>query len=267
MTAKPRYFEHVAPSGVLKEGTDPVEGIFCGHDVNRYVWPRVAPKNQKPPDPSEMGDYGSLAAEIHFQSWTEEFCRNEHLMKMVRRLRPEWTSPSVLRRQIFRTNMPHAESTTGVHYDQIFLRHGPPTALTAWIPIGDCSPLTGGLIYLENSAELGKEFEDGFGRMCDDKGMPEEDRRSAHNSNMTQKGGLAWDAGEFARSQGRGRRWLIGDYEAGDVVFHLMHTIHASGANRDPEGRIRFSVDLRFIDRDQEYDTRWNEPFFPGDGL
>jgi hypothetical protein len=34
---------------------------------------------------------------------------------------------------------------------------------------------------------------------------------------MTAKGGLGNDAGDFARSQGNGRKWLIGDYQAGDV--------------------------------------------------
>ena len=39
---------------------------------------------------------------------------------------------------------------------------------------------------------------------------------------MTSPGGVAWDAYEFAKSKGGGRKWLVGDYEAGDAVFHLM---------------------------------------------
>ena len=31
---------------------------------------------------------------------------------------------------------------------------------------------------------------------------------------------LSHDAGAFAREKGNGRKWLIGDYEAGDAVFH-----------------------------------------------
>ena len=64
--------------------------------------------------------------------------------------------------------------------------------------------------------------------------------------------------------------------------------IHASGANRDTSGRIRFSADLRFADRQQDHDSRWNQsvkthtltlfapnleltssrgPYYVGDGL
>ena len=95
---------------------------------------------------------------------------------------------------------------------------------------------------------------------------------------MTSPGGVAWDAAEFARSSGKGRRWLVGDYEAGDAVFHLMResislllcwpfvsveavvdTIHASSANLDPKGVIRLSTDLRFVDRSQPFDVRWQK--------
>ena len=37
---------------------------------------------------------------------------------------------------------------------------------------------------------------------------------------MTKTAMLSHDAGAFARERGEGRKWLIGDYEAGDAVFH-----------------------------------------------
>lgn len=40
---------------------------------------------------------------------------------------------------------------TGVHYDQIFLRYGEVSNLTAWCPMGDIKINGGGLMYLENS--------------------------------------------------------------------------------------------------------------------
>ena len=91
---------------------------------------------------------------------------------------------------------------------------------------------------------------------------------------MTEKGGLGWDAGKWSKEHGGGRKWLLGDYEAGDAVFHHMcefdcasmpvveapaDAIHASGLNHDPTGRIRFSADLRYVDLDQPYDRRWCE--------
>ncbi|GFZ44386.1 hypothetical protein JCM24511_02108 [Saitozyma sp. JCM 24511] len=268
LSIRKRWFERVKPTGVLEPGTEPVEGIFCGKDPKHYVWPKVVENNTKTvEDFAKKDDYTYLAAKMHYEEWTNEFSGNEYLMGMVKRLKPDWNRPSVLRRQIFRTNMPYAESATAVHYDQLFFRYAPPTALTCWVPIGDCPPSSGGLMYLENSLSLGKEYEDGFSRMSDEKNLTDEERRYAYNVNMTAKGGLGWDAGKFAVEEGRGRKWLLGDYEAGDAVFHHMYTIHASGGNHDAAGRIRFSADLRFADLDQEFDHRWTNVFHPGDGL
>lgn len=153
-----------------------------------------------------------------------------------------------------------------MHYDQIFLRAAPPTSLTAWVPIGDIPPESGGLIYLENSVPIGLEIEDEFTKL--NANLSDEDRLSAFNVNMTDRGNLSRDAGKFARERGEGRRWLIADYEAGDVAFHHPCMIHASGVNRDPMGRIRLATDLRFADGAAPYDHRWaNKYFVPGDGL
>ncbi|GFZ51558.1 hypothetical protein JCM24511_09325 [Saitozyma sp. JCM 24511] len=260
-----RFFERVAPSGVLKSGTDPVDGIFCGGDPENFVWPKVLPgdngqvNSMTLDDMAKQGDYTYLAAQVHFEDWTNAFAGNEHLIGLVSRFEPSWTRPICLRRQIFRTNMPNAKSATGVHYDQLFLRHGPPTAITAWIPIGDCPPQGGGLMYLDDSLVLGRELEEGFTRLSEERNFTDDERKSAYNSNMTAKGGLGNDAGVFARSRANGRKWLIGDYEAGDAVFHHMYAIHASGLNHDPHGRIRFSADVRYVDGDQAYDRRWTK--------
>ena len=104
---------------------------------------------------------------------------------MINRLEPDWKDPMCLRRQFFRTNVPNAGEQAGVHYDQIFLRHGPPTAITGWIPIGDCSPMTGGLIYLEDSVNMGESFERNFTSMSESKGLSEEQRKSAWNENVS----------------------------------------------------------------------------------
>lgn len=37
---------------------------------------------------------------------------------------------------------------------------------------------------------------------------------------MTSTGMLDADAHGFAEREARGQKWLIGDYEAGDAVFH-----------------------------------------------
>ena len=108
------------------------------------------------------------------------------LLDMVKRLEPGWVDPSVLRRQIFRTNMPNAGIQAGVHYDQIYLRYGPPTAITAWLPLGNCSPVSGGIIYLEDSVEMGKTLENDFTAMSRSKGFTEKEERVGYNANVSQ---------------------------------------------------------------------------------
>lgn len=109
------------------------------------------------------------------------------LFSMIKRLNPNWTEPHIFRRQLYRSNVPNAKGTsTGVHYDQIFLRAGPPNALTAWVPIGDCPPQSGGLIYLENSKPLGEDMEREFDEKSRTKQLTDEERLSAFNVNVSE---------------------------------------------------------------------------------
>lgn len=188
---------------------------------------------------------------------------------MVTRIHHDWHEPFCFKRQIWRTNVPHAKGTsTGVHYDHIFLRGGPPTAITAWVPVGDCTPEMGGLMYLENSIPIAQKIEDDFTELGKAKGFTEDDLVYAFNSNMDATGMLSMDPGTFGRQFGENRKWLIGDYEAGDIVFHHSMMIHASGSNLDPQGRIRLSTDLRYGDRNHPYDARWDQDRMrPGDRL
>ncbi|KAL4774915.1 hypothetical protein BDW60DRAFT_180723 [Aspergillus nidulans var. acristatus] len=88
---------------------------------------------------------------------------------------------------------------------------------------------------------------------------------------------------EFAKQHNR--RWLVSAYEAGDVVLHKPHAIHASTINKDSEGVIRLATDLRFCDSSKPYDKvcrmdfsgnvlvlakllqRWMNPYRFGDGV
>ncbi|KAL8698913.1 MAG: hypothetical protein Q9201_006313 [Fulgogasparrea decipioides] len=51
-----------------------------------------------------------------------------------------WPQERILDRAMLRHNCPVSQST-GIHYDQYFLRAGENEFLTAWIPIGDCALL------------------------------------------------------------------------------------------------------------------------------
>lgn len=179
---------------------------------------------------------------------------------------------------MLRHNVPGAKST-GIHYDAYFLRGGKPTFLTAWVPVGDCEAGGGGLMYLEGSNELGEGIEEEFGRKAGEGGLSVEERRDAFNKDMNKDGFLSHDAADFARQypkpngdgrveeKGKGRRWLVGDYEAGDVVFHTPFMVHAATRNEDREGRIRLASDLRFYGKGEEVDERWREVWRCDDGL
>ncbi|KAM0750879.1 hypothetical protein T439DRAFT_356613 [Meredithblackwellia eburnea MCA 4105] len=259
-----KYFEFVAPSGVLKEGSDPVDGIFCGGDPVDFSGPGVAEAFGKN---MENCEYLKLSVEAGMAPFINEFAKDEDIKNMVARLKPDWKQIIVFQRQLLRSNIPGSvNASTKVHYDQIFLRAAPPTSLTAWVPIGDIEPLEGGLLYLEDSVSLGQEIEDSFTRM--NSSLTAEERISAFNVNMVGKGFLASDPPEFAAKDGKGKRWLVGDYEAGDVVFHHPCMIHCSANNVSPSNRIRLATDLRYADTTEAFDERWAFSYFrPNDGL
>ena len=58
------------------------------------------------------------------------------------------------------------------------------------------------------------------------------------------------------------RKWLIAEYEAGDVIFHNPWMVHASCKNKDPSSRIRLATDLRFVDPEKPYDEVSLQVFF-----
>lgn len=59
----------------------------------------------------------------------------------------------------------------------------------------------------------------------------------------------------------------MGDYEAGDVVFHKPYMIHTASKNEDELGRIRPASDLRFYEEGAALDQRWMKVFRHDDGL
>lgn len=125
---------------------------------------------------------------------------------------------------MIRHSVPGA-SSTAIHYDQIFLRAGNPEHefLTAWVPLGDIAVDGGGLMYLEDSGGLGRQFEQKFAEGA--KHMTKEERENGFNVNMMVGGALSQDAEDFRVTHGGGRRWLIANYQAGDVVFHNPYMV------------------------------------------
>jgi phytanoyl-CoA hydroxylase len=238
----------MSPSGLLASETDPVDGIYCGANHRRYLPPGNLRRLFGLKDDELSDKYVELMVSAHEAPFYLTLCENPTLRAFVRRFMG-WDKELMLQRSMLRAFVPKCELTP-VHYDQMYLRAGPPTSLTAWVPIGDISMEGGGLMYLEDSVTIGEKTEAEFAANATN--LTPEERVSAFNKNMSDGGFLSRDTREYGKE--KGRRWLITEYEAGDVIFHNPYLVHASCKNVDPENRIRLATDLRFVDATKDYD-------------
>ncbi|KAH8765404.1 hypothetical protein F5883DRAFT_99655 [Diaporthe sp. PMI_573] len=268
LKAREAYFASLAHTGVLKPGTTNVEGIF-DNAKPPTDYPGIGAGQDALERSTVAAQFvdGALAQHTAAWYWNEEgkgFTQHPALRGFVEKFTGWGDKTLPVKRTLLRNNTP-GNRAIGVHYDQSFLRYGEPTALTAWVPMGDISIEGGGLIYLEDGVRLGEEIENEFSRKAKEAGMSDEEMRNAFNSNMMSTGFLCDGPQEFGRQYGR--RWLATAYEAGDVVLHQSHAIHASTINHDPQGRIRVGTDLRFVDSSRPWDKRWDKHYEIGDGV
>ncbi|PWY81921.1 hypothetical protein BO70DRAFT_315362 [Aspergillus heteromorphus CBS 117.55] len=262
-----QYFSHLESTGVLKEGTDPVEGVFNPaktSDDFPGIGAGAAGGNGRPGGES-AAQFVDRALEAHYKDWyVEKLCGHPALYDFIAKFTGWGQDTLTFKRTLLRNNIPGTKPI-GVHYDQIFIRYGAPSCVTAWVPIGDIKLSGGGLIYLEDSDSVGRKIEDDFTAKAMSAGLTEEEAKFAFNSNMMSTGMLSEYPVEFANQHGR--RWLASAYEAGDVVLHKPHMIHASTVNNDPENVIRLATDLRFADSSKPYDKRWMNFYRFDDGV
>ncbi|OAL02006.1 hypothetical protein IQ06DRAFT_273040 [Phaeosphaeriaceae sp. SRC1lsM3a] len=267
LKAREEYFKMLSPSGVLKPGTQPVDGIFDA-DKDAADFPGIgagAAGGNGRPGAETAEKFVDLALEAHYAHWYKEtFCKHPVLRDFIARMTGWGENTLGIRRSLLRNNTP-GNKAIGVHYDQIFLRHGEPTSVTAWIPMGDVSLTGGGLIYLEKGHTLGREIEADFTRKATESGLSEEEAKNAFNQNMLSTGLLADGPREY--SDTFDRQWLVTSYEAGDVVLHNPFAIHASTMNYDPNHIIRVGTDLRFVDSSKPWDKRWDHDYRFNDGV
>ncbi|KAG8684624.1 hypothetical protein FRC11_011827 [Ceratobasidium sp. 423] len=241
-----QYFESMAPTGATKEGTNPVDGTYCGADPENYMPPGNGREGQNLEKAEEarlklyqvvrmtltnIPVYSTQHREAHYSERLEKITTHPAMFNFIK----EFTNrPSVklLKRQMLRA----------VHYDHIFLRYGPPTFLTGWLSFGDIKVEGGGLAYLEHAVPLAQAIEDDFSKRAAH--FIIEERLSGFNANMARGGALSHASQEFSRAHGD-RKWLIADYEAGDIVFRCTCvgvSNRASALMRssaDPDERFR----------------------------
>jgi phytanoyl-CoA hydroxylase len=228
LKAREEYFKLLAPSGVLKPDTNPVDGIF-DEAKDKLDFPGIgagsADANGRPtgPHPEVAARFVDLALQAHTEDWyKEKFCKHPALRDYIAKLTGWGENTLGIRRTLLRNNTP-GNKAIGVHYDQIFLRYGEDTAVTAWVPMGDISRQGGGLIYLERGQTLGAEIERDFTAKAKVSGLTDEQAKNAFNQNMMSGGLLADGPLEFGRKWNR--RWLLTEYEAGDVVLHNAYAV------------------------------------------
>lgn len=153
LKAREEYFSHLAPTKVLKQGTQPVQGIF-NNELPGENFPGIgagAVGGNGRPGGDQAGKFVDLCLDAHLQDWyAEKLCKHSAIYDFVAKFTGWGDNTKGLTRSLLRNNTP-GQHAIGVHYDQIFLRYGEPTALTVWVPIGDITLNGGGLIYLENS--------------------------------------------------------------------------------------------------------------------
>lgn len=229
-----RVFSTLRECGMVAEGTDPVLGIASGseHEPGK-------------PHPNK------LIMEIVRWAAFEAFC----LARPIIEFYEDFLEGAVYlhKRKIIRYGLPNDPRCTGPHYDLVYLRGGTDRLCTSWIPIGDIPVEMGGLIYLENSHRIGPRLESEYRERSVD--LPPEERVSAYNRLMDQGGWL--DRNIDALADKFESRWLVGDYETGDMVVHGPYMIHASTENVDPLKRMRLSCDIRYQRVRDEIDARW----------
>ncbi len=199
--------------------------------------------------------------EVIYSKEYEDFCTTPRLWQFYQEFLQG--QPYLHKRKLLRFNLPGEDHCTGGHYDLIYLRAGTDRLCTSWIPLGDIPVEMGGLIYLERSDAVGRRMEAEFRAKNAD--LPPAERISAYNRNMRANGWISTNLVEMAeRFQSR---WLVADYEAGDMVIHSPYMIHAATLNNDPFYRTRLSTDIRFQRIDDEIDQRWAKDWTPGDDL
>ena len=131
---------------------------------------------------------------------------------------------------------------TEAHMDVVYMGRGSKNLLTMWIPVGKVTINNGPMVVLEKSHNHPnlKKIRDTYGRMDVDKDLI--------------KGG--WFTNNYSElSRLTKTKWLVGDYDPGDVLIVNIYTFH--GSLRNNSDKVRFTCDVRFQPESDSIDNRW----------
>ncbi|CAM0140976.1 hypothetical protein VKS41_009142 [Umbelopsis sp. WA50703] len=245
------FFKDYEGSGLLEPGTTTEQGIFSGHDPDAHA-------------DIQINFYHKTTASVYKFAQRDdfkEFCLQPTLVNFLQEFFGE--EPFLYNRKILRYNLPGEKQSTAVHIDRTFLRDASPNLVSAWIPLGPATVEMGSLMYLENSHKDGVDMENEWAKF--NSSLPPNEQINPYNVNMGEGGAIGKDA--FSIAEKYDSRWLVADYEPGDVVLHTPYLIHSACQNQDPEKRIRLSTDLRYQPKSEIISERWLNAWAPGDNL
>jgi hypothetical protein len=149
---------------------------------------------------------------------------------------------------------------TPSHCDIVYMGRGTRQLYTAWVPLGRADFETGGLMVLEGSHRNDK-LRRTYGMRDVDSYCENRASDKALTSNGY-NGFLSEDSNKVRRQLGS--RWLVAEYEPGDVVVFCMDLVHGGLDNRSK--RLRLSSDSRYQLASEPIDERWIGENPPGHG-
>ena len=118
--------------------------------------------------------------------------------------------------KILRTIFPQAQKHTTPPHQDFFHVRGTENTWTCWMPLGDCPKDLGGLTLVPASHKWGL--------------LPEHP---------------AEGAGLIGINVPSNSKWLMGEFDAGDVLLFHSHTVH-QGIDNNSANKLRLSMDCRF---------------------
>ncbi|MDP6040022.1 MAG: phytanoyl-CoA dioxygenase family protein, partial [Candidatus Latescibacteria bacterium] len=179
----------------------------------------------------------------------------------------------------FRSKRPGLHTATTPHCDIVYMGRGTTNLYTSWIPYGDVPYEMGGLILLEGSHKLA-DLKAGYGSTdvdlyCENEGDAEAivntARAEGRNLSNEERAAVHWNSSgaysndAIATQQELGGRWLVSEYELGDVLIFGGYLMHASSDNHSNQYRI--SSDTRYQLASESADERWMGDDPPAHGI
>jgi len=152
----------------------------------------------------------------------------------------------------FRLLMPG--TGTPPHSDIVYMGRGTHNLYTAWTPIGTADFVTGGLTILEGSHRH-QRLRETYGQMDVDTFCANHppDSKSGKGPWAKTGGSLGPNLNQLSRSLGG--RWVVGEFEPGDVVIFSVYAVHAGLDNHSQS--FRLSSDTRYQLSSDPKDERW----------